>query len=78
MCRVTPDTAFYVQAILYCSKYLKLKLNGLSHMSKTVTWIATAVTLAVPMTLLFCKLNSKRKENIVNIRYSTDDILFDI
>jgi hypothetical protein len=75
---VTPDTAFYDQAMLYWSKYSSLKLNGLSHMSKTVTWIATAVTLAVPMTLLFCKLNSKRKENIVNKRYSTDDILFDI
>jgi len=47
-------------------------------MTKTVTWIATAVTLAVPVTLLFCKLNTKRKENIINKRYSTDDILFDI
>lgn len=47
-------------------------------MSKTFTWIATAVTLAVPVTVIFIKLNTKRKENIVNRRYSTDDILFDI
>lgn len=47
-------------------------------MSKTITWIATAVTFAVPMTLLICKLHSKRKENLVNRRYTTDDILFDI
>lgn len=47
-------------------------------MSKTVTWIATAVTLAVPVTLLLFKLKTKRKENIINKRYSTDDILFDI
>jgi hypothetical protein len=47
-------------------------------MNRTMTWIATAVTLAVPVTLILCKLNSKRKENLVNKRYTTDDILFDI
>ncbi len=47
-------------------------------MTKTATWIATAITLAVPVTLLFCKLNTKRKQNIINRRYSTDDILFDL
>jgi hypothetical protein len=47
-------------------------------MNKTITWIATAITLAVPMTLLVCRMNSKRKRNIVNRRYHTDEVLFDI
>ncbi len=47
-------------------------------MARTFTWLATAVTLAVPVTLMLCKLSSKRKQDLLNRRYDTDEILFDL
>gem|GEM_PF-1701057 len=72
---MTIGTARYYLMELYYKKDLH---KADYSMSKTITWIATAVTFAVPMTLLICKLHAKRKENLVNRRYTTDDILFDI
>jgi hypothetical protein len=47
-------------------------------MIRTLTWLATAVTVAVPVTLILCRLNSKRRRDLLNRRYDTDEILFDL